>query len=226
MAVYKRGGTWWYDFEFKGTRHQASTKVSNKRVAESIEAAKKTQLVKGEVGIQDRTPAPTLKEFAPRFEKTVEMQCAEKPATVEFYKAKLKTLLADEALATRRIDLIDESVIEEYVQARGKATVSPEEGACPGFDKQGIGDPSATAAVTHEWREISRLPRIRLLRGERNRESVLSPTQEPAYLAISPDPLADVAVLLLDTGLRLGEALSLEWPQLRLEAAIAPNTGI
>jgi integrase len=43
--------------------------------------------------------------------------------------------------------------------------------------------------------------------------------QEQAYFAIAPQPLQDVALLLLDTGLRLGEALSLEWPQVRLEPA-------
>jgi len=64
----------------------------------------------------------------------------------------------------------------------------------------------------HEWKEISRVPRVRLLRGERTREVVLSHAQERVFLAACPPPLADVAVLLLDTGLRLGEAASLERP--------------
>jgi integrase len=38
-------------------------------------------------------------------------------------------------------------------------------------------------------------------------------------------PLGDVAVLLLDTGLRLGEALSLEWPQVQLEPASRARFG-
>jgi hypothetical protein len=36
----------------------------------------------------------------------------------EFYKAKLKTLVADQALASRRIDAIDEAVVERYLQSR------------------------------------------------------------------------------------------------------------
>jgi integrase len=45
--------------------------------------------------------------------------------------------------------------------------------------------------------------------------------QEPAYLAVCSTMLSDVAVLLLGTGLRLGEALSLEWPHVKLMRANA-----
>ena len=120
MALYKRGGVWWFEFVFNAERVRESTKQGNRRVAEQIESARRTQMAKGEVGIQDRKPVPTLKKFAPRFERAIEMQCAEKPRTVEFYKSKLAALLASEELASRQIDRIDEAVIEEYVQRRGK----------------------------------------------------------------------------------------------------------
>jgi hypothetical protein len=86
MAVYKRGGMWWYEFVFGGQRVRESSHHSNKRVAEQIEAAHKTRLAKGEVGIEERIPVPTLREFAPRFERAIEVHCAEKPSTVKFYQ--------------------------------------------------------------------------------------------------------------------------------------------
>lgn len=67
MAVYKQTKTskiWWYSFMWRGERIQESTRQSNKRVAEQMEAARKTQLAKGEVGIKDRPPVPTLRQFA------------------------------------------------------------------------------------------------------------------------------------------------------------------
>jgi site-specific recombinase XerD len=85
-----------------------------------MEAARKTQLAKGEVGIKDRKPAPTLKEFALRFERAIEIQCAEKPNTIDFYKKNLKRLLANEQLTGTRIDAIDEAAVEAYVQARSR----------------------------------------------------------------------------------------------------------
>ena len=38
MAVYKRGRVWWYRFTWDGTAIRESTKQTNKRVAEQIEA--------------------------------------------------------------------------------------------------------------------------------------------------------------------------------------------
>lgn len=51
---------WWYQFSWRGERVRESTKQTNRRVAEQMEAARKTQLAKGEVGIRDLKPAPTL----------------------------------------------------------------------------------------------------------------------------------------------------------------------
>jgi integrase len=223
--LYKRGGVWWYEFVFKGERIRESSKVGNRRVAEQIEAARKTQLAKGEVGIQHRKPATTLKEFAPRFVKAVEIHCAEKPLTVEFYKAKLKTLLADQNLASRRLDMIDECVVERYVQARCQVRSRRKKALAPASINRELATLRRLLHLAHEWKEISLVPRIRLLRGERNRNFVLSHTQEPAYLAVCPAPLADVAILLLDTGLRLGEAVSLEWPEVKTEPAQGAKFG-
>jgi len=89
---------------------------------------------------------------------------------------------------------------------------------CPGLGSVGL-------RLAHEWREVSRVPRIRLLPGERNREFVLSRKQEAVYLEIAPKPLRDIATLILDTGLRLGEALALQWPDVHLEPANGARRG-
>jgi hypothetical protein len=48
---------------------------------------------------------------------------------------------------------------------------------------------------------VEQAPKIRILSGEQHREFVL--TQEEAnYLAAAPEPLASVATVLLDTGMR------------------------
>jgi hypothetical protein len=85
MGLYKRGGVWWYKFNWNGVTVRASTKATNKRTAEQVEAAKKTALAKGEVNIQERKRMPTLREFSKDFERAIETQCAEKPRTIEFY---------------------------------------------------------------------------------------------------------------------------------------------
>ena len=79
--------------------------------------------------------------------------------------------------------------------------------------------------MAHEWKLINRVPRIRLLPGERIREFVLSSQQEELYLGVVPQPLHDVSILLLDTGLRIGEALALEWRDVHLELVGAARLG-
>ena len=56
--------------------------------------------------------------------------------------------------------------------------------------------------LAHEWQVINRAPRIRMLPGERNREFGLAHKQENLYLEMAPQPLRDVALLILDTGLQ------------------------
>lgn len=71
--------------------------------------------------------------------------------------------------------------------------------------------------LAQEWKEIQRVPRIRLLSGERTREFVLSRKDEGIYLGACPQPLQDLAVLMLETGLRIGEALHLEWSDVTIQ---------
>ena len=105
MSVYKRGSFYWYEFVWRGERIRQPTKQTNKRVAEQMEAAHKTALAKGEVGIRDRARIPTFRQFEDRFVKAIETECSDRPSTIEFYKAKLRYLLDYEPLAGCRLKL-------------------------------------------------------------------------------------------------------------------------
>ena len=89
-------------FSFSGELIRESTKTGNRRTAEQIEAARKTQLAKGEVGIKDRPPVPTLANFV---EKTfliwVESQKRDKLRTVEFYRMRVSRLKEEKPLPSR-----------------------------------------------------------------------------------------------------------------------------
>ena len=209
MSIFKRGSVYWYHFLFNGEHIQESTKQGNPRTARQIEAAHRTALAKGEVGIEERKAAPMFVDVAKRFIAHVEARHENKPQTVQFYAAKLNRLLEYPPIAGARLDRIDEGIIEGYVVARrasvGPATVNRE-----------LATLRRMLRLAHEWREIQRVPKIRLLTGERVRDFVLSRKQEEIYLAACPQPLNDIAVLMLETGLRIGEALHLEWADITL----------
>jgi integrase len=81
----------------------------------------------------------------------------------------------------------------------------------PGSIKRELATLRRLLRLAYEWKLINRVPRIRLLRGEKNREFTLPQDGEVVYLAALSTPLCKVAMMLLDTGLRLGELLSLDW---------------
>lgn len=220
MAVYKQKESkfWWYKFTWNGERVRASTKQTNKRVAEQMEAVCKTALAKGEVGIIEKEPAPTLKQFSVRFIEAISVRCAEKPRTIEFYREKLTRLLEFPAMASSKLDAIDEALIEKYVQERRKQVA-------PATVNRQLATLRRALRLAHEWKVIDRLPKIRLLQGERTREFVLSREQEPVYLNAAPQPLKDLALLMLDTGLRDGEALALKWPDIHVNPATEAKFG-
>lgn len=67
------------------------------------------------------------------------------------------------------------------------------------------------------------MPKIRLLTGEPSRDYVLDHATETRYLAACVEAgfpvLHDAAIVRLDSALRPGEALALQWPDVHLEPA-------
>jgi integrase len=204
MSIFRRGNVYWYHFVFNGEHIQKSTKQSNRKEARQIEAAYKTALAKGEVGILKKVPAPSLREFAQRFIDAIQVRCAAKPKTVEFYAQQLKRLLDYEPLANTALDKISEELIESFVQYRIQQKVSP------ATVNRALATLRRLLRLSYDWKIIDRIPKISLLTGETAREFVLSYRDEETYLKIAPISLRDIAMLILDTGLRAGEALNLE----------------
>jgi len=243
MAVYRRGRVWWYRFTWNAQPIRESTKQTNKRVAEQMEAAHKTALAKGEVGIREKRPAPTIAEFVEAdFLPHVRSRFAETPTTLAYYEVQVSHLISYAALANAPVDAVPPAVISGFV-AKWR------------FAEYAVSSTNRALQVLRrilrlavEWGKSERAaPRVSLLPGERRRERVLNHTEEAAYskaareigesmlqayqraLAgiratargeqpIEPqDPylLRDVSTILLDCGLRPEECYRLKWEQYR-----------
>ena len=252
MAVYKRGGVWWYKFNWNGQTVRASTKVTNKRTAEQIEAARKTELAKGEVGFRERKVVPTLAAFLDDdFIPFVRATKAGKPNTVRFYENSVTNLKGYSKLAGLPMDQVTAEHIGGFIAYRqlSKVQVST------------LNRDLATLRrgfhLAQEWGKVSTiLPRVRLLSGENHRERVLCGDEEAKYLEAAtslghehaeayrralegiramqrgqapkqPDSflLRDVAIILMDCGLRPEECFRLKWMENIRDGAIEIHTG-
>ena len=65
MAVYQRGGIWWYEFQFLGQRIRESSYSSSKKLAQRIERERRRSMELGTVGLK-QTKQPLLFSVAAR----------------------------------------------------------------------------------------------------------------------------------------------------------------
>jgi integrase len=62
-----------------------------------------------------------------------------------------------------------------------------------------------------EWGVLDSAPKVKVLSGERRRERVITSEEEARYLTAAPEPLASIAAVLADTGMRPEECFRLCW---------------
>ncbi len=152
-----------------------------------MEAAHKTALAKGEVGIRDRKPAPTLADFADNeFLPFVQATLRDKPNTVRFYENSVQSLKAYGKLANLTLDAITSDVVGAFIAHRRAHCQKRRKGKL--LEVSTINRDLATLRrilnLAQEWGKVSTvLPKVKMLPGENQRERVLSTAEEEAYLA-------------------------------------------
>lgn len=243
--VYKqrKSNYWWFKFVWDGQLIRESTRQANRRVAEQMESAKRTQLAKREVGIKDPVMAPTLAEFAEKqFSPFAEKQFATRPKTLAFYENGVKNLLAHKPLARLPLDDITTGNIAGFAAARKQAGLAT---ATVNRELQVL---RRMFKLAQEWGKVEKLlPRVSMVPKENHRERVLTQDEEDRYLKaatavgegieeayqralegiratqrgeqpVKPrDPflLRDVFTVLIDCALRPEECFRLRWDQVR-----------
>ena len=185
--VYKQATSknWWFKFVWNGEPIRESTKQTNKRVAEQMEAARRTALAKGEVGIRDRKAAPTLAEFLDRdYLPFVRTTMTTEPNTVLFYENCAANLKAHKKLGSTPLDKIDHDLIQVFIKSRQAYR-----------QERRNGKPLAIASINRElatlrrafkcaveWGRVSATAKVRMLPGENQRERALSEAEDAAYI--------------------------------------------
>src|SRR5438445_7879518 len=92
MAIYKRGGSYWYEFIFEGRRIRRPAKTRSRKAARDIESAYRIKLAKGEVGLEEPKRVPTFAAALKEFLTLSEHQHAARPSTHKRYEVSSKAL--------------------------------------------------------------------------------------------------------------------------------------
>jgi integrase len=205
MSTYKRGNVYWYKFMWQGASIRESTKQGNDKVARQMEAAHRTSLAKGEVGIRDKKPVPTLKTFCS--ERIEPYAKALSPTKWIWYRAGIRALLKG-TIAAMPLD----EIRGEHAAAFAASRLTQE--LVPSSINSNLRVLRRILRLAADWQVIEAAPKIQLLAGETNRERVIMPDEERLYLANCLPLLQDVATVLFDTGLRPDELHRMEWPEI------------
>jgi integrase len=205
--IYKRGKIYWYKFMWQGKPVRESTKQGNDKVARQMEAAHRTSLAKGEVGIREKKVVPTLREFCsqrvePWARARFETAC---PKNWTWYRTGIRALTAYKPLAEVHLDHVTGELASAFAAHRLR------EGMQVSTANNSLRVLRRILNLAIEWSVLTTAPKVRVLTGERRRERVISLEEEARYLAAAPELLASIASVLADTGMRPEECFRMRW---------------
>ena len=215
MALHKRGKIWWVYFEQDGQRIQKSTKCSNKRDAERVEAALRTNLAFNSAGIDTSQPKKGPLKMSQALEKYFEWARThhrEKPNTLRGYESAARRWLS--IFGNIDVRTITKSLIESKVIKR--ANERPQRRASRADSSRKVSPATVNRdiaflklffnyLVDNNILDVSPATRIKKLPGESLSERVVTKEEETAYLSEASDTLRDFASILFDTGMRPDE---------------------
>jgi len=205
MRIFKRGNTYWYEFEHRGRRYRKSTGLRNRRAALDYAAAERTALIKGEVGIVEKKKVRGFKSAMTDFLKWSEHEHKAHPGTFLRYRYSSIPLLAH--FKDVALDKITPDEVEQYKRIRS-AQVSPRthRKVKPATVNRELA--CLRAMFNHltkadVWlKNPIRKTAVKPLSEDNEQIRVVDYGEQEQYLAVASPMLRDVATLMLETGMR------------------------
>lgn len=227
MGLIKRGNSkfWYIQFQMDGQTHIKSTKTTDKRLAEALEAQYRTQVIRNEhLGIKDRVRLTEAFEMFRR-SKSTNRSASNFKRYFALVTRNLKGITYVDQLADRDLELIKVRMESDgYSNQTIKHTMNALRGTVKYSKRLGYRVPDL------EFPTISvSLGRVRYLSVEEERDllEALDPYREIRGLAPYQDrhdllkkelhDQYDFVIMLLDTGARYSEIATLEWKAISLE---------
>jgi integrase len=201
MSLFKRGNVWWSYFYQDGIRHQYSTRTSNRRQAESIEAKRKEELNNRRFQLVKADPNIKFGELAAQFLGSG----TARPHHI--YHLKFLLPFFAEVPVLR----ITKSLAEEF--RRKRQTWNPNHLIKDATINRDLSVLRHILywAVDAQLIAANPLARLKMARERRTRRQVLSVAEEELLVPAAKEHLRGMIIAALDTGMRRGEVTGQRW---------------
>jgi hypothetical protein len=135
---------------------------------EQMEAAHRTALAKGEVGINQKKPIPTLRQFAEQdILPFIRSTFAAKPKTQSYYENGIKNLLKFESLAEQRLDAVSSDIVAGFIRHRQQAVGKGGKSLQTASLNRELQVLRRLLHLAEEWGTVTKpLPKVKMLPGD------------------------------------------------------------
>jgi integrase len=210
MALYRRGGVWWYEFWFAGRHIQESSKSKSKTLARIAEQNRRRELEQGFNNVTD-TRHERIRVFgdlADDFFTAYKLRLPDSATFAEYAVDHLKRLLGSKMVVD-----FNEAVVTRYQNDRLEETAAPKTiNEEVGFLLRILGEPGDIIRARLRKKKMLKL-KVRNHPGKAYSEDEKQRMLEEAAKARSPH-IYLALTLALNAGMRDKEIKSLSWSQI------------
>jgi integrase len=204
MSIFKRGSVYWYHFMFNGEHVQRSTKQGNPRVARQIEAAYRTALAKSEVGIVEKKKAPGFRSAMQAFLDWSKQHHHSRPATHRRYRVSSVALLnhfAEDVEQFKPSRAMEFTTVRAGAKGKRKKTTKRVQPATVNRELACL-KALFSHAVKSNLQVLNPVSQVAFLAEHNEQTRVLTFDEQEKYQAVASPLLRDIAILMLETGMR------------------------
>ncbi len=223
MSVFRRGHVWWYNFVFQGIRYQESTRTITREAALQIEATRKAELASLRSSETPTRIAIRFTEFVKtEFDSWCAVEHKDRPSTYARYMRSVQVLNA--FFGSQALQAISAGAVEKYkIQRSQQKRKHARDGHL--VTPAAVNRDLAVLRILFNYAlrlgivTTNPVIGVRFFREHQNHLRVLSPDEEQRYLSTASPLLHDVAVVMLETGMRPGEIYHLRKLDVDLDLA-------
>ena len=207
MAVFQRDGSWWIDFTtVQGRRVRRSAFTQDKAAALELHDKLKAESWREEQ--LNEKPKRTWEEAAYRWLQDTKDK---RSHITDVYHVKW----LQKHFRGKRLNELTRDAIARVAEIKAKESSQSSANRMLALVR------AILNRAAGEWEWIDKAPFIRLYKEPKHRVRWLEPDEAQRLFNELPEYLADIARFALSTGLRRGNVLGLEWPQVNLARKVA-----